>query len=384
MGGLIVASGALVLSFTGADEPVEPLTVNVIGATIIDGRLAAAISIENHSAVRQDLEITLSLGVFGASDAWTRRVAEVGAHASAIRSGETSLVVWDEPVAVPTGSYELTAWVDTGESNTGVIQRTATFTVTAHSEQVARVSPPDTNQPHFVDPDLTIEGGSFFRMSGFVQVEGTDRPPIVKVDLLVADPSTPWWAQPAATTYVFDNHDLNTGTTPIETLAAVTPGEYRIRIELIQTDKVHDVVLLPALVVIDPSPDGVRRNAAVAGPLAITNAQREEGAELIISVDVRNLSHEAVDGVFWWFLSAPGEPEPWRFADGTSFQIGRRFEPGEQRTVRLVLDGEANAGTGFEVSVWAHTDNPDDDETTHSDGVRLKELIDTFTTGDGA
>ena len=77
----------------------------------------------------------------------------------------------------------------------------------------------------------------------------------------------------------------------------------------------------------------------------------------------------------WWLLSAPGEPEPWRFVDAQSFDVGRTLEPRERRTIRLAIDGLLPSGQGFELTIWSHID-PGTGETQHSDGVRVNQLID--------
>lgn len=380
MGAAVVTTAALVLGLTDGGEAGEPATVEVIDARVTDGRLAVAMTVENHDNRHQDVEISLTLGVFGDNDAWSRRVAEVAPREAAIRSGDSALVVWDEPIALPTGSYELTAWVKTEEPNDIVIQHTAPFTVLAESDQIARVKAPAGDSAFIIEPGITVEGGEFVHVYGDVLVEAPRAPTSVRIDLLPLGQGGPWWVHDAVKTLTTENvRRADTWSLPVDLMTALPPGEYGVRMALLTGGEANDNILLPITVTVDPPAETIRRGVPVSGPLAIVDAVVEASGDegLVVTATVQNLHTGPVDGVFWWLLGTPGDPEPWRFPDGTSFRVGRRLEAGERRDIRLVLDGDLPVGIGFELSVWAHTTVPDSEETLHSDGIRATQMIDT-------
>ncbi len=356
--------------------------VEVLDASVDDGRMTAAVSVKNNDSRRQNVDVSLTLGAFGSTEAWSRRVAEASSKAVGIRSDEEVLVVWDELVAVPTGSYELTVWIRTERADGLVTQETAEFAIEAESSSPSRVAPPGPG-PSLDEPNLTVRGGGLLTIGGSVAAEGAETGSVLKLDLLDASDSQPWWARPAIDSYIFDDRvESEPQRFSVDSMSAVPSGTYAVRIELLNEDVVEDSILLAGTVVITPPDDAIRRVELPSGPLAITGVtveQRVEANDLIVSLEVQNMSTDPVDGLFWWLLSSPGEPEPWRFVDARSFEVGRRLEPRERRTIRLALDGVMNTGTGFELSLWAHTTVPGAD-STHSDGVRLKELMDTYST----
>ena len=128
----------LLLATTRGAEPEGVVEIEVLEATVVDGRLAAAVNIENNDTRQQDVDITLTLGLFGTAEPWDRRVAEVGPRTAGIRSGDTALVVFDSPVAVADGSYELTAWVETEAPSDGVTHATAGFPVDVTDGRIGR------------------------------------------------------------------------------------------------------------------------------------------------------------------------------------------------------------------------------------------------------
>jgi hypothetical protein len=383
LGAAIVTSGALLLVMTRPAEPSEVVAIEILDATIVDGQLAAAVSIENHDSRHQDVQVSLTLGIYGDADAWSRRVAEVSEQPAAIRSGDETLVVWDEGVAVPTGSYELTAWVRTEAPNDVVAQATASFPVEVKDKVLARVTEVDTDTAHFVEMDVASEGGYFLHVVGTGLVANAPPDASVKFDVLTAEATdrAPWWAAEATMTIVVD--ELEPGPDgsefAVDQLRALSAGRYRVRAELLDGTTATDSVLLPDLVTVDRPHESIERTEPPSGPLAIIEAATEFDGDdgLIVTVEIQNIEDESVDGLFWWLLAAPGEPEPWRFVEAKSFNLGRRLEAGEQRTIRLALDGDMTVGTAFELSIWAHTTQPDSDDTTHSDGVRHTDLIDT-------
>ncbi len=383
LGAAIVASGALLLALTRPAEPGQVVSIEVLDASVVDGRIAAAVNIENHDSRHQDLLVSLTLGVYGETDAWGRRVAEVPAQAAAVRSGDKTVVVWDNDIAIPTGTFELTAWVRTEPPNDVVTQITAPFAVEVADKSLARVTGIDTDEAHFADVRVIADGGDFLSLNGWGQAANSPEDVSVKLDVLSVDTTerTPWWAAAAITTILLDDLEANADGFgfEIDQLRALPPGRYQVRAELLDGTTVADSVLLPDLVTVDRPHESIDRTEPPIGPLAILEVSSDFDLDdgLVVSVEVQNISDVATDGLFWWLLAAPGEPEPWRFVEAKSFNVGRRLEPGERRTIRLALDGDMTVGTAFELSVWAHTTEPDSDNTTHSDGVRATNLIDT-------
>jgi len=383
LGVVATASGSLALGLTGTTEAADVFAVEVLDASVDDGRLTAAVRVQNQDATRQNVAVWLSLGAFGPAGAWERRLAEASTQNLGIKTDETVLIVWDEAVAVPTGSYELTVWVRTEIGDGLVIQRTAGFALPVESSGISRVAPPGDG-PSLVMPVLELRGGKLLTLKGSVFARDANPDSEIKIDVLDADDPEPWWRRPAVANYLLgDGVAGDEWEFTVDTLTALPAGSYALRVELISPDSVDDTILLPSTVTIAP-PEGLESGlTAAAGPLAIVGVDLDDSdGDFVVSVEVQNLSTEPVDGLFWWLLSSPGEPEPWDFVDGRSFEIGRRLEGRERRTIRLVADGAPNAGTGFELSVWVHTTDPDE-ESTHSDGVRLPELIDTITTESG-
>ncbi len=386
LGAAVALATVLILATTRGAEPEGVVEIDVLEATVIDGRLAAAVNIENNDNRQQDVVITLTLGLFGTTDPWDRRVAEIGPRTAGIRSGHTALVVFDSPVAVADGSYELTAWVETEAPSDGVTYTTAGFAVDVADGRIGRMKPVDDGAPHVSTPDISLTGGPILELAGEVAAAAGPEDARLKVDLIPGSDATPWWATTAISTTIFDDATTR-GTESVFQVDIQTvpePGDYRVRLEILDGETVLDAIVLADVVTVEPPPDHIRRDEQPVGPLAILDATPNlEVDDPIVEVVVVNTSDEAVDGVVWWLLAAPREAEPWNFAEARSFEVGRRLEPGEQRTLRLAADGELEAGIGFELSVWAHTSEPGSDETQHSDGVRLNQLIDTTTPSQG-
>lgn len=365
---------AVLLGVTGASTTASDggVVLEVLEASVSDGRLKAAVSVTNNDSIRHELDAYVSLGVFSGGSAWDRRVVESTHQIVPIRSGQETLVVWDEPVNILNGSYEPTAWVGLERGDGVVLQATGVESVdVSDNEAPARVVAAGASL--ITDVDVQVSGAELLTVRGTVTSEEAGE---LKVDVVPANARQPWWATEAVTTAIVDADEL---THDFDLLHALPAGDYMVRLQLLQEEMLVDQIMLPTVAsVLDLGT--ARRDGPVAGDLAIVsvNVPDVEWAqpnEALVEIEVQNLSTEPVSGKFWWLLSAPGEPEPWRFVDARSFDVGRTLEPRQRRTIRLAIDGGLPTGAGFELTVWSHID-PGTGETQHSDGVRINQLID--------
>lgn len=375
LGLAIAISTAVLLGVTGASSTGSDggVVLEVLEASVSDGRLKAAVSVTNNDSIRHELDAYVSLGVFSDGSAWDRRVVESTHQIVPIRSGQETLVVWDEPVAILDGSYEPTAWAGLERGDGLVIQATGTESVdVSDNDAPARVEAAGAS--FITDVDVQISGSELLAVTGTVM---TEEPGELKVDVVGANGRQPWWAAEAVKTAIVASDDTEH---QVDLLHALPAGDYLVRLQLLDADgKIADQVMLPTVAsVLDLGT--ARRDGPVVGDLAIVSVNLATAAwqtpgDALVEIDVQNLSAEPVSGKFWWLLSAPGEPEPWRFVDARSFDVGRTLEGRERRTMRLALDGGLPTGAGFELTVWAHIDDGTE-ETRHSDGVRINQLID--------
>ena len=371
----VAISAAVLLGVTGASSTGSDggVVLEVLEASVSDGRLKAAVSVTNNDSIRHELNAYVSLGVFSGGSAWDRRVVESTSQIVPIRSGQETLVVWDEPVNILNGSYEPTAWVGLDRGDGLVLQATGAESVdVSDNEAPARVVAAGASL--ITGVDVQLSGAELLTVLGTVTSE---EPGELKVDIVPANARQPWWAIEAVQTAIVDSGGTEH---EVDLLHALPAGDYMVRLQLRDADgALTDQVMLPDVAsVLDLG--AARRDGPVAGDLAIVSVNvpdTEWGSpnEALVELEVQNLSAEPVSGTFWWLLSAPGEPEPWRFVDARSFDVGRTLEPRQRRTIRLALDGDLPTGAGFELTVWSHVD-PGTGETQHSDGVRINQLID--------
>ena len=370
----VAISAAVLLGVTGASTTASEggVVLEVLEASVSDGRLKAAVSVTNNDSIRHELDAYVSLGVFSGGSAWDRRVIESTHQIVPIRSGQETLVVWDEPVNILNGSYEPTAWVGLERGDGVVLQATGEESVdVSDNDEAARVVAAGASL--ITGVDVQVSGAELLTVRGSVSSEEAGE---LKVDVVRANAREPWWAIEAVKTAIVDADEL---THEFDLLHALPPGDYMVRLQLLQEEMLVDQIMLPTVAsVLDLGT--ARRDGPVAGDLAIVavnvpDAEWAQPNEALVEIEVQNLSTEPVSGKFWWLLSAPGEPEPWRFVDARSFDVGRSLEPRERRTIRLAIDGLLPAGQGFELTVWSHIDTGSG-ETQHSDGVRVNQLID--------
>ena len=370
----VAISAAVLLGVTGASTTASEggVVLEVLEASVSDGRLKAAVSVTNNDSIRHELDAYVSLGVFSGGSAWDRRVIESTRQIVPIRSGQETLVVWDEPVNILNGSYEPTAWVGLERGDGVVLQATGDESVdVSDNDAPARVDAAGASL--ITGVDVQVSGAELLTVRGSVSSEEAGE---LKVDVVRANAREPWWAIEAVKTAIVDADEL---THEFDLLHALPPGDYMVRLQLLQEEMLVDQIMLPTVAsVLDLGT--ARRDGPVAGDLAIVavnvpDAEWAQPNEALVEIEVQNLSTEPVSGKFWWLLSAPGEPEPWRFVDARSFDVGRSLEPRERRTIRLAIDGLLPAGQGFELTVWSHIDTGSG-ETQHSDGVRVNQLID--------
>ncbi len=380
---VFVIASVTALVVTGAEEPAETVEI-ALGDVYVDEdqQLIAAVSMSNGDALRHEIEVWLTVGQFGDSDAWSRRVAELTTHRIDLRSGEAEALDWEEPVAVPAGWYEVTAWarVDGGQ----VLQIQAPEAIQyLDSAPASRVATHGTRHVEVVTIDL--DGGDFARIAGVVN--GTAPGPVlVKVDLLGDVIGQPWWSSPAAATFVEETAPLegNRISFGFDSMLPLGSGIYAVRIELWEGETLLDQILLGDRMTISEPSETIRRDQFPTGPLAIVSVEldADDLANTLATVEIQNLSDQPVEGLMWWLMAAPGDPTPWEFPDARSFEIGRRFEPFERRTVRLAIDGPPPTGQGFELSAWVHVLPPDSEDSVHSDGIRLRQLINAVEASD--
>ena len=74
----IAISAAVLLGVTGASSTGSEggVVLEVLEASVSDGRLKAAVSVTNNDSIRHELDAYVSLGVFSGGSAWDRRVIE--------------------------------------------------------------------------------------------------------------------------------------------------------------------------------------------------------------------------------------------------------------------------------------------------------------------
>jgi len=375
---VFVIASVTALVVTGAEEAVETVEM-ALGDVVVDeeGQLTAAVSLSNRDALRHEIEVWLTVGQFGEGDAWSRRVAELSAHSIDLRSGEAEALSWHQPVAVPSGWYEVTAWARVDGEDGRVIQIQAAEAVEfLESAAVSRVI---NHGQHRIDvATLDLDGGDFARIAGVVN--GTASGPVlVKVDLLSDVTGQPWWSSAAAATFVEEAAPLEGSQISVgfDRMLPLHAGTYAVRVELWEGETLLDQILLGDRMTISEPPESIRRDVLPSGALAIVSIEldADDLANAVATVELQNLSDQPVEGLMWWLMAAPGDPAPWELPDARSFEIGRRFEPFERRAVRLAIDGPPPTGHGFELSAWAHVLPPDSDGSVHSDGVRLRQLI---------
>ena len=91
----VAISAAVLLGVTGASSTGSDggVVLEVLEASVSDGRLKAAVSVTNNDSIRHELDAYVSLGVFSGGSAWDRRVIESTHQIVPIRSGQETLVV---------------------------------------------------------------------------------------------------------------------------------------------------------------------------------------------------------------------------------------------------------------------------------------------------
>lgn len=381
VGFLIVVMGAGALRMAGSAKSEQIAQISAIEAEIVDGQLIATVSVTNSDSIRHELEIWLTLGRFGAGNAWDRRVSQASSQHTALRSGGDAALTWNEAAAVPAGSYEVTAWARLDGRDGQVIQRTSADTLEmAISSPLSRLNS-QSESTRLGELSLDVTGGAFATMRGSV-IFDTSTSPTLKIDIVDAEDTEPWWSRTAIHSFVSESEmtDDVYSEAVIEHMAFLAPGDYRVRVEALYGSVQLDQVLLSEPLTIDRGDSSIRRSDLPTGAIAILAATTSQDwsipANRILNIEVQNLGPDPVDATFWWLMAAPGEPQPWKFTEGRSFEVNRRLEPFEHRNIRLRLMGEVSDGTGFELSAWTHVVD-DSGETQHSDGVRLTDLINT-------
>jgi hypothetical protein len=377
---VLVASGAA-LALTGAEESGQTVQIALGEVTLEDDMLLASVSLSNADSTQHEVDVWLTLGLFGAGEAWDRRVSELETRSVALRSGEAAAVHWDEAVAAPSGWYEVTAWVRLDGEGGQVMQLTAENGIEVTAEDVLSRVHPASSERRLNAPDLTMIGGEFGYLRGSISATAGSDATSAKIDLLAEDARTPWWSRTAESTFHAQMADGADGISaaPVDRMIALRPGDYTVRIQLWSGEELLDQVLLPDHIEVSPADSSVLREALPVGPVAIVAIEASpdwSGAERhVVTVDLQNLSSESITASVWWYLAAPGDPAPWEFPEARSFEISRDLDPFERRSVRLAIDGPPPTGRGFELSAWTHV-VPESGDSVHSDGVRHTQSID--------
>jgi hypothetical protein len=362
----------------GSGQAGGPISVAVESAEVVDGLLSAEVTVASTDTVRHEIEVWTTLGIYGASDAWQRRVSETTVQTEALRTNESKKVQIHRPAAVPAGSYELTVWVRLDDARQQVVQFTHDTSVEVEdSAPLSRIAADMTGQAMIDVAESDSTTDEFVRADVAVGTVAAEPGSTVQLDLIGNDPRTTWWERPAITSAVAV--ETVDAVARIEETLLAPPGTYHLRLQLIDGDGLQqDQVLLAGdLTVNEPDPS-IRRTDTPVGPLVITRVAYPTtwGSvdDAVAVVEVENLSSEPLIGELWWHLAAAGHPEPWVDPEASSVPLRRLFEPGERRSVRLSLDGELKAGSPFELSVWVHAD-ADAGGPVHSDGVLGSEPV---------
>lgn len=377
---MLVASG-FALALTGGDEPPKTVQIALGEIMIEDDLLVANVSLSNADSLRHEVEVWLTLGLFGTGEAWDRRVAELETRTIALRSGEAGAVSWEEPVTAPSGWYEVTAWARLDGEGGQVMQLTAEEGIQLTTEGiVARVNQTATGH-RFSAIDLAISASEFDRLHGSVSAPPDSLATSAKFDLLRDDAAAPWWSRPAESSFAAQmgegpESDL---VATVDRMVALPAGTYAVRVELWAADQLLDQVLLPTRLQVDPTDSSVAREEPPIGPVAIVAIETvpdwSDAEHHVVTVELQNLSAERITASAWWYLASPGDPTPWEFPEARSFEISRDLAPFERRSVRLAIDGPPPTGRGFELSAWTHVVTESGD-SVHSDGVRHTQSID--------
>jgi uncharacterized lipoprotein YbaY len=397
VGALMVAT--LVRASDGVDRPKGPISLGVQRAAIVDGQLVADVLVKNTGAVRHEVEVRMTLGVYGEADAWSRRVSETPTLNAALRKDETAELAVDWPIFVPAGSYELTTWIRFDDTSGQVVQFTHDETIeVTEAAPLSRISAVAPSGSWIEDVESEATAGAFVRADLVARVPQTEPGSSVQLDLIEADASTTWWERRAVITDVTEVTAAPEGASSsddvarFDTLLIAPPGRYEVRLHLLDSTGVEqDQVLVAGELTVDETDPSIRRIGRTAGPLVVTAVEYpatwSEAADATVVVEVENLSTDVVTGELWWHLSAPGVFEPWNAADVSSETVRRTFQPGKRQSVRLGVDGDTLIGDPYELSVWVHAETGAEDpggyisrystweDDAHSDGVLGNQLV---------
>lgn len=386
VGALMVA--ALVGASDGVTRPKGPISLGVERAAIVDGRLVADVVMRSTGAVRHEVEVWMTLGVYGKADAWQRRVSETPALSAGLRKDETAQMAVDWPIFVPAGSYELTTWVRFDDTGGEVVQFTHDETIeVTEAAPLSRISEVAPGGPWIEDVESETIAGAFVHADLVARVPQTEPGSTVQLDLIDADPSTTWWERRAVNTDVAEVTAAPEGSSSSDDVARfdtsllAPPGRYEVRLHLLDSTGVQlDQVLVAGEVTVDDIDPSIRRIGRTAGPLVVTAVEYpatwSEAADATVVAEVENLSADVVTGELWWHLAAPGVFEPWNAAEVSSESVRQTFQPGERRSVPLSVDGDTLVGDPYELSVWVHAEaEAEAKDGAHSDGVLGTQLV---------
>ena len=385
---------------SGSAGPVriENVRVNHLPQTS-STRIEVDVELKNHDQVAHKIQAWWLLASSGASRPWdvyAFRSSSQGPRSLA--PGERAKLSWNEEVTAEPGTYELSVWVHTVESDgtrhsDGTRVDNPIVRIDSRwSPLTRRAAPPPNLQVSAVDlaaaaPDGVLRLPTKLGLNISVRNETAVATEADLEWFLYQKASRlPWNAKPAYTGRPVQHKIFAANReTTITTSDSVSlwPGEYVLRVVATETGGADgpssDDVFLPDAIEVIENTDasGIIRGDAAPGPVEIERLTVDTGSLQLgkgsVTVRLLNRSDSEQDVVLWWFLARPGSLQPWVESDVQSKVFS--YEIPAKRESILDLSDEASAPPGtYELSVWVHTLDGEGEELP-SDGVWFNEPV---------
>jgi len=356
-------------------------------------RIEVEVEMKNHDVAAHQIQAWWLLAKPGTSRPWdiyAFRSSSQGPRTLA--AGEMVKLSWSEEVTAEPGTYELSVWVHTVEtdgtrhSDGARVENPIVRIDSRWSPLTRRATPPPGLQVSAVDLAAATPNGGLRlpTVLGLIISVRNETAVDTEADLewfLYQKASLlPWNAKPAYTARplrhkVFAANRETTITTSDS--VSLWPGEYLLRVVVSDTggedsSSSDDLFLTDAIKVVENNnASGIIRGDAAPGPVEIEKLTVDIGSFQLgkgsVKVSLRNQSDSEQDVVLWWFLARPGSLQPWVESDVQSNVF--TYEISAKRESILDLSGKASAPPGtYELSVWVHTLDGEGEELP-SDGV---------------